>query len=49
MFLMHFFLLFNSKNIIHQFPKINNMFPKINFFYIFFILLLTNGNTLDIL
>nr|DAV18800.1 MAG TPA: hypothetical protein [Caudoviricetes sp.] len=45
---MRFFLLFNSKYIIQQFPKINNTFPKTNFLYIFFIFLLTNGNRLDI-
>nr|DAW16279.1 MAG TPA: hypothetical protein [Caudoviricetes sp.] len=49
MFLILFFLLFNSKNIIQQFPKIHNTFPKINFFHIFFILVLTNGNVLGIL
>nr|DAK17236.1 MAG TPA: hypothetical protein [Caudoviricetes sp.] len=46
---MRFFLLFNSKYIIQQFPKINKTFPRINFFYIFFIFVLTNGNRLDIL
>lgn len=48
-FLLSLFLIFNSINIIQKFPKINNMFPKINFFHIFLILVLTNGNVLDIL